>query len=305
MVRSGGPAHNAPAEGIPARHTLMPAGRCDNLGMENLLGSSIRAWRDRVDPAELGLAGTKSRRAPGLRREEVAAQAGISVNYLVRLEQGHATAPSLSVIAALGRALRLDRQEAAHLHRLAGYADACSRTASRHLTPSVQRIIDRLHDVPMIVLDSGWTVVAANPLASALLGLDPSGQNVARVQFASNGWVEHDPADSAAFEQELAADLRLRIALHPDDIALHSLVDELRATSERFAALWATTPARASAASRKTIHHPTAGRITVDCDVLEVVGSDLRLVVWSATPGSPDASALAVLGVVGMQRFES
>ena len=272
--------------------------------MHDDLANCLRGWRDRLEPIEAGLLESASRRAPGLRREEVAAQAGISVNYLMRLEQGRADHPSQSVISALARALRLNSTEAAHLHRLAGHADSTGRIAARHITPSVQRILARFDDVPVIVIDPAWTFVAANLMARALLADDLVGQNAARRQFLGTQGVERDAEDAARFERELVSDLHLQTAKHPDDTALQTLVSELHSASERFATLWADPTVSASSASRKTFRHPTVGAITVDCDVLEVVGSDLRVVLWTATPGSPDARALELLGVVGLQQFE-
>ena len=271
--------------------------------MADDLAQCLRAWRDRLDPLEAGLPRQALRRAPGLRREEVAAQAGISVNYLMRLEQGRARSPSSSVTSSLARALRLTTSEAAHLHRLAGHADSSARVAARHITPSVQRILARFDDVPLIVVDPAWTIVAANRMAHLLLGDDPVGQNAARRHFLGPDWIERVPEDHERFGREMVSDLHLRIARHPDDTALRALVDELHAASDRFATLWADPPAGPSAASRKTVMHPTAGPITVDCDVLEVVGSDLRVVLWTAPPGSSDAGALALLSVVGTQQF--
>ncbi len=109
--------------------------------------------------------------------------------------------------------------------------------------------------------------------------------------------------DEERFAREIVGDLHRQLADHPDDQALRGIVDELLAQSPRFAALWAERPVSFHASSRKTIHHASAGTITVDCDVLEVMGTDLRVVIWTAAPGSPDASALALLGVVGLQRF--
>lgn len=273
--------------------------------MNDDLATSLRAWRNRLDPAEIGLSRSPSRRAPGLRREEVAAQAGISVNYLTRLEQGRAQAPSLSVVAALARALRLDTPQAEHLHRLAGYADPTSRVSARHLTPSIQRFLARLDDVPIIVVDAAWTIVAGNQIARAFLGGELIGDNAARRQFIGPAWVERQADDEALYERGLVGDLHRQLARHPDDPALRSLIDELREGSKRFAALWAERPAGFAATTRKTFDHPVAGKITVDCDHLEVAGSDLRIVVWTAAPGSPDASALALLGVVGLQHFNA
>jgi transcriptional regulator with XRE-family HTH domain len=133
------------------------------------LADCLRHWRDRLDPAELGLPAGR-RRAPGLRREEVARLAGVSVDYLSRLEQGRAANPSPSVLAALARTLRLTHEERAHLFRVAGHVETEARRIDRHITPGVQRILDRLADVPVMVVDAAWEIVALNPLATALLG---------------------------------------------------------------------------------------------------------------------------------------
>src|SRR3954447_11809451 len=144
-------------------------------GMDDL-AASLRAWRDRLSPSEPG----PRRRAPGLRREEVAQRAGLSIGYLTRLEQGRATNPSPLVCEALARALRLSREERQTLFRLAGHAVPAG-AISRELTPGVQRMIERLGDLPVLVCDAAWEIVAKNDLARALLG-DEVG-NTARRQF--------------------------------------------------------------------------------------------------------------------------
>lgn len=273
--------------------------------MHEDLATCLRKWRDRLDPADAGVARGGLRRAPGLRREEVAAEAGISVNYLMRLEQGRATTPSPSVVAGLVRALRLTPIESAHLHRLAGHANASACAATRHVTPSVRRLLDRFDDVPVLVLDPAWTVVAANRMAELLLADGLVGENVARAHFVGAGWVDRPQDDVERFEREVVNDLHLQLGRHPCDAALQALIAELGAASPRFAALWAAPPTDLPVTARKTFHHPAVGTITVDCDHLEVVGSDLRVVLWTAAPGSPDATALELLSVVGTQRFEA
>jgi transcriptional regulator with XRE-family HTH domain len=273
--------------------------------MPGELGTCLRAWRERLNPVEASLPFTASRRTPGMRREEVAAEAGISVNYLTRLEQGRASAPSPSVISALARALRLKASETAHLQTLAGHADSTARIAARHITPSVRRILDRFEDVPVIVIDPAWTIVEANAMAQAMLGNQLVGENSARRQFLGPDWVDRDPAEADRYEREIAGDLHLQLARHPDDPALKALISELRAASDRFATLWADPPATGSSSSRKTFRHPLMGTVTVDCDTLEVVGSDLRVIMWTAPPGSPDASALKLLAVIGSQEFKT
>ena len=257
------------------------------------------AWQ----PADAGLPEGGTRRAPGLRREEVASLAGVSVDYLARLEQGRARHPSASVLGPLARALRLSDDERAHLFRVAGHTEPQSGRLRRHPTPGVQRVLDRLADTPVIVTDAAWGIVAANPLAAALLG-DPLEGNVARRHFSGAPTrVVRSAEDEERFELELVAGLHTAAARYPDDAEVAALVAELRDASPRFAALWDERPVAEHVASHKTIRHPEVGDVTLDCDILMVAGSDLRIVVYTAAPGSADARALALLGAVGLQSF--
>ena len=272
------------------------------------LGHCIRAWRDRLDPGAAGLPAGPRRRAPGLRREELAGLAGLSVDYLSRLEQGRATNPSPGVLAALARALRLSDEERHHLYLVAGQVPPGAGTIDRHLTPGVQRMLDRLEEMAVVVYDATWELVAWNPLGAALVGdlarLDGRERNLVWRQF--NGGVSRfrrSAEYNARFERDLVVDLHAAVGKYPDDERLAALVADLRATSDRFEELWAARPVATRTASRKTIEHPEVGPITVDCDVLNVAASDLRLVVYSAAPGTPDAERLALLGVVGLQRM--
>jgi transcriptional regulator with XRE-family HTH domain len=184
------------------------------------LAACLRTWRDRLQPADVGLPAGGSRRAPGLRREELAQLAGLSVDYLARLEQGRARHPSPSVLGPLARALRLTDDERAHLFRVAGHAEPDAAGMRRHLTPSVQRVLDRLADVPVMVIDAAWQIVAANPLAAALIG-DLSGgsareRNIAWRTF--NGLesrVVRSEKETAGFEAGVVADLHAAVAAIP------------------------------------------------------------------------------------------
>jgi transcriptional regulator with XRE-family HTH domain len=271
------------------------------------LAACLRSWRDRLSPAEAGLPAGGNRRAPGLRREEVAQLAGLSLDYLARLEQGRASNPSPSVLAPLARALRLTDAERDHLYRVAGQAPPAGRI-SGHLTPGVQRVLDRLTDVPVLVADAAWHVVAVNPLGAALLG-DLSGRplrerNILWRHFTgAPSRVVRTPEEDAQLEAEAVADLHEALGRHPDDPDLRALIADLRAVSPRFAELWERRPVATRPSDRKTFEHPEVGRITLDCDHLTVAGSDLRLVVYTAPAGSPDAEALALLGAIGLQTF--
>ncbi|HWI73512.1 MAG TPA: helix-turn-helix transcriptional regulator [Baekduia sp.] len=274
------------------------------------LAACLRTWRDRLSPADVGLPAGGQRRAPGLRREEVAQLAGLSVDYLARLEQGRASNPSPSVLAPLARALRLTDDERAHLFRVAGQAEPAARTINRHLTPGAQRVLDRLADVPVVVIDAAWQVVAANALAVALVG-DTSGlpareRNVAWRHFTGGATrFVRDPDEDARMDAEAVADLRESLGRYPDDAQLRALIDDLLEASPRFAEAWERRPVAQRNASRKTVDHPEVGRITLDCDILTVRGSDLRLIVYTAPPGSPDAQALALLSTIGLQSFSA
>jgi transcriptional regulator with XRE-family HTH domain len=264
------------------------------------LAACLRTWRDRTRPEDVGLPASGRRRAPGLRRQEVAQLAGVSVDYLSRLEQGRADAPSPSVLAALARTLRLSVDERDHLFRLAGEAPPRAGRIDRRITPGVRRVVERLGDVPVMVVDPAWDVIAMNDLARALLGAPG---NVLRRHFAGEpSPILRTPEQVADMEVAAVADLHGAAGRYPDDEPLHELIADLRAISPRFAELWEQRPVARHVSDRKTIDHPEIGRVTVDCDELAVSGSDLRIVVYSAPPGSDDARALALLSVTRSAR---
>lgn len=264
------------------------------------LAALLRGLRRRARPGATGSGG--DRRTPGLRREELALAAGVSVDYLVQLEQGRATRPSASVVAALARSLLLDADQGALLHRAAGLA-APARPVSREVPPGVRRMVDRLA-WPVAVYSADWWLLAWNPGWSALLG-DPAGQrgrtrNVVwfeMTQPSPRVWV--DPAEGEAYRDAVVGDLRVALVEHPDDAELVDLVAALRSASPEFVERWeAARPAR-FVGMRKHVDHPDVGPLVLDGDVLQAPGSDLRLVVYSPAPGTPDADRLARLVGVG------
>ncbi|MBL1088017.1 MULTISPECIES: helix-turn-helix transcriptional regulator [Streptomyces] len=266
-------------------------------------GRTVRRWRDRASPEAAGLPGGGHRRAAGLRREELAMLAGISVDYVTRLEQGRATHPSEQVVEALGRALRLSGAEREHLFHVAGLVPPGQGTVPGYITPSVHRMLDRLTGAPVAVSDASWTLLLANPLYTALMGERQGRERNGawRAFLGSGGRVRHTAQSRRALETAVVADLRAAVRRYPADQRLRQLIAELRANSDRFAELWDSGAVGRHEASRKTIDHPQVGTMTLDCDLLSVAGSDLRIMIYTAEPGTEDAERLELLAVLGTQ----
>jgi transcriptional regulator with XRE-family HTH domain len=272
------------------------------------LGACVRAWRERTTPADVGLPSGGRRRTAGLRREELATLAGLSVDYLVRLEQGRSANPSRQVVASLARALRLTEAERDHLYRLAGHTPPGPHQMPDHLTPGVQRLLDRL-DAAVSVHDPAWTILAWNPAWAALMG-DPSAwsgreRNIVWRAFAGlpTRLIRGDE-EARAFKRGTVADLRAVLGRYPRDPALRSLINDLNRIEE-FRGLWATAQVAENHSARKTIDHPEVGPLTLDCDVLTVAGSDLRVIAYTAAPGSVDAERFDLVRVIGLQRLRA
>lgn len=273
-------------------------------------GGLLRAWRDRLSPADAGFSALPGRRAPGLRREELAQLAGLSVDYVLRLEQGRAKNPSPQVTGAIARALQLSRAERDQLYRSAGLLPPQDGTVSTHVPPGVQRLAARLGDVPIGVFAADWTLVWWNALWCALLGdpalVPPAERNLARGLFGdgvAHAAMATRPIRSErgqdAFEASIVADLKDVASRYPADARLARLLRELRAESDAFARHWATATLTPHASERKTIQHPEVGDIVLDCDVLIVPGADLRVVTYTAAAGGGDAGKLDLLRATG------
>ncbi|MEU6124386.1 helix-turn-helix transcriptional regulator [Streptomyces sp. NPDC047123] len=265
----------------------------------------MRRWRDRASPAAAGLPEGGQRRAAGLRREELALLAGISVDYVTRLEQGRATHPSEQVVEALGRALRLSAAEREHLFHLAGLVPPGQGIVPAYITPSVHRMLDRLTGTPVAVSDASWTLLLANPVHTALMGERHGRERNGawRTFLGAPGRVRHTTRSRQAMETAVVGDLRAAAARYPADLGLRRLIAELRENSDRFAELWDSGAMGRHEASRKTVDHPRVGPVTLDCDVLSVAGSDLRVMVYTAEPGTQDAERLELLAVLGTQEL--
>jgi transcriptional regulator with XRE-family HTH domain len=260
--------------------------------------------RARITPQQAGLpAYGGNRRVAGLRREEVALLAGVSVDYYVRLERGNASGVSGSVLDALARALQLDEAERAHLFDLARAASAPARTrrrpAKQQVRASVQRILDAMTTAPAYVRDGHLDVLSANQLGYAVfapLFADPvRPANIARFMFL-------DPAATAFYTDwdSLASDtvalLRAEAGRDPYDRGLSDLIGELSTRSDTFRTRWAAHNVRFHRSGVKRLHHPVVGELILTYESMELTAdTGLRLNAYSAEPGSPSQDALKLL----------
>jgi len=272
------------------------------------LGVALRMWRERTSPADVGLPAGLRRRTPGLRREEVAQLAGLSVDYLTRLEQRRGPHPSEAVLGGLARALRLSDAEREHLFRLAGSSPPLPGRICSTVRPSVLRMLDRFTDLPALLVDAKSDVLAWNGMAAALLGdfsaVPQAERNVAWIAFlGENRRVGMDAADRQRMDGHIVANLRRATARYPDDPGLQRLIGTLRARSPRFATHWDRRDVGERPDQHKTINHPELGPMRLDCDQLTVHQDDQTLVVYSAEPGTRSAEALELLRVVGLQQL--
>ncbi|MCY1138998.1 helix-turn-helix domain-containing protein [Actinoplanes sp. Pm04-4] len=257
------------------------------------LAEFLRARRALVGPAAVGLVAGGRRHVRGLRREELALVAGISVDYYVRLEQGRDRHPSPEVVTALARALRLDADAAAHLHRLASVSvPATARTGQ--VRPSVARLVDT-SPWPVVLLDHTLTVLRANELAPLVHPGWREGRNLVRDAFL-DPVVTGRHVEAADVRAECVAALRSAAGVFPDDEALQRLVGELSVRSAEFRELWARAGVTYCRTGRKLFDHPDVGRLCLDYETLDVgEAGGQRLLIHSAEPGTPDGDKLALI----------
>ncbi|MFD6141587.1 helix-turn-helix domain-containing protein [Promicromonospora sp. NPDC060271] len=266
----------------------------------NELGAFLKARRAALSPRVVGLPELSRRKVPGLRREEIAQLAAISVDYYTRLEQGRVAA-SASVLATLSAALRLDEDQQRYLYEVAGKADARPRRrrTRQTLRPAMRRLLDLLTDTPALVLGKRMDVLAWNDAANALytdFASIPAGQrNYVRLLFVHptvrslNVRWEHDARDAVAA-------LRMEAAADPDDPELARLVGELAVLDPDFRRWWAEHRVNSATYGSKQYRHHLVGDLTLDCDTWSSPdGSGQRLMVLTAEAGSPSDEALRIL----------
>ena len=269
----------------------------------NSLGEFLRARRARLQPTDLGLPqGPGTRRTPGLRREELAALSGVSVDYYIRLEQGKELHPSGPVLTALARALRLDDDARDHLFGLAD--QLAGRAPRRRVDNSVRggilQLLETLRPCPAYVRNRTNDILTANPEGLALLSgiadWPPERRNTTRYLFR-HPVVRTLYPDWMHAARMSVAQLRAASRGDQDDAALTALVDELTAVSGEFAELWEHHDVRHRRAERKTLNHPVVGTLNLMYESLEVGPDGTRLAVYQAVPGTPDHEAMTLLSL--------
>jgi len=264
------------------------------------LATFLRTRRDRLRPADVGLPDGGRRRAKGLRRQEVAQLAGMSVDYYIRLEQARGPHPSAQILAALSRALMLTADEREYLFRLAGESPPAAVRPTREISPGLRSLLAGLPDTPAYVVDAKYDVLAWNQLATWFIG-DLSGfpardRNMIRWMFrlpaGDSPWSD---ADSVRFARSTIADLRAAYARGPADPGLRELITEMLALSPVFAQMWAEHEVQSRQPLVKRFVHPLAGPLEFECQVLHVGTTGQRLIVYCAAPGSPTQDAFRLL----------
>jgi transcriptional regulator with XRE-family HTH domain len=269
------------------------------------LAEFLRSRRVAVQPGDVGIAAGTRRRTPGLRREEVARLAGISVDYYARLEQARGPRPSRQVLSAIARALQLYEREREHLYHLVGEQPIQPSGPSPEVPPGVLRLLERLDDTPAYVLDAKYEIMAWNPVAAALLGdpdsWPPGSRNMIWNMFAGpySEVALADP-DASIFADECVAELRMASARYPDDEGVQGLIARLRRASPEFVRRWEQLRVCVRHGSTvKRIDHPVVGELVLDCEVLDIAGHGQRLILYSAAAGTPSAEALKLLSAIG------
>ncbi|MEV6513237.1 helix-turn-helix transcriptional regulator [Streptomyces sp. NPDC051642] len=290
----------------------MPSESAHSEGAE--LGRYLRARRTQTSPAHVGLTvGTGLRRTPGLRREELATLAGISIDYYVRLERGKETRPSPAVLDSLARALRMDDQEHQHLRELAAraarYVSEPPPAPSRTVRPHLKLLLESLRPNPAYVISRSMDMLAYNPGGLALYpGLDDwpvKQRNLARYLFLH-------PAARELFagywDRQITgcvARLRAIAGTAPDAPDLTNLVGELLLKSPDFAGLWERYEVTGRKPTHKTFQHPQVGTLTLTSQSLHVEGTPgQRIGVYTAEPGTPDHDALLLLDMTAPRPAE-
>jgi len=281
------------------------------------LGEFLRSRRSRLSPADVGARTYgERRRVPGLRREELAQLAGVSVAYYTRLKQGLSRNASDGVLDALATALRLDADETNHLRALArpARAKAAPRSRTERVRPGIRTMLAAIGDAPAVIIGYRNDVLAWNRMGHALifshLPFDGPDQLATRPNWIRLIFCEPHMrefyVDWKAKAQDAVAYLRLATGQHPNDPRLAALIGDLSLNSPEFARLWAGHAVRQCRSSVRGFRHPLVGGLALNEEVMELVqDAGQRMVIYSADPGSPSESALRLLAGITAEQARS
>ncbi|HEY0576906.1 MAG TPA: helix-turn-helix transcriptional regulator [Pseudonocardia sp.] len=265
----------------------------------NRLGEFLRAHRARLEPSDVGLRGGGDRRVAGLRREEAAVLAGVSIDYYTRLEQGRERNPSAQVLDAIGRALKLNSDARGHIFRLAGLNPNLTPGSTRDLVhPALLQLLDSFPTSAAYVLSPAFDLLATNTIADALLSPFSGTTNMVRVLF------QHPSArtvfaDWPTLVEHVVHALRLNAGYYPNDPEITALVEEFLRTSPEFAALWRDQAVGGLTRMFKVFNHPEVGRVELTYQTFDVRDAPgQQLLVGTPAPGTRSAEAIAYLGSV-------
>lgn len=272
------------------------------------LADFLRLRRAALQPGDVGLPRGPRRRTAGLRREEVAALCGMSVDYYNRLEQRRGPQPSEAMAAALARGLRLSLDERDHLFRLCGHGTPHRTQLPEHVSPGMMRVLDRLADTPAQVMNRLGETLVQTRLAVALLGDETQFSGMAR--SAIYRWFT-DPAARQIYPESdhpfqsrvFAANLREAVARAGARSRAGEIADRLLAHSPEFARLWSAHEVGLRHTEQKRIVHSEVGVLELHCQFLVDLDQELALLVFTATPGSESHEKLQLLAMLGTQRL--
>lgn len=258
------------------------------------LAAFLRARRARLSPRDAGLPEVGRRQTPGLRRQEVAQLAGMSIDYYIRLEQGRGPNPSRQVLSALARALMLNGDERDYLFRIADEAPPQPVRPSREISPGIRHLLDGMPATPAYVVDAAYNILAWNSVATHFIGnlAGQADRNMIRWTFRRSPTdVVWDDEHFVRFTRSTVADLRANYARYPGDPEIDSLVSEMLALSPLFATMWNEYDVEVRGPMLKIVNHPRLGRLEFECQVLHVAETGQRIIAYCAAPGSPTEAA--------------
>ncbi|MBF4998057.1 helix-turn-helix domain-containing protein [Nocardia sp. BSTN01] len=272
------------------------------------LGAFLRTRRASLQPEDVGLRRGPRRRAQGLRREEVAQLCTMSADYFARLERGDGPQPSESVLAAIARGLRLTPDERDHVFLLAGYRASRRGLRVQHVSPGLMRVMDGLLDTPAQVMGPLGETLLQTASAVALLGEQT--QYTGHARSASFRWFtdpaareRYHPGDHDKNSHINVAQLRAAITRDGPGSPAADLVDCLRGTNEEFTRLWELHEVGLGWSDTKRFVHPELGRLDLYCQLLLEPDQGQSLLIFTATPGTEDHEKLAMLKVLGTEKF--